>query len=285
MSTHFEIYDAAEFKNLFAAGARVERLATGFQFVEGPAWHCDGYLIFSDIEANELKRWDPKGGVTTFRAPSNHANGNSFDRQGRLLTAEHASHRISRTSPDGQVETLVEEFEDKPLNSPNDLVEKSDCTIWFTDPTYGLAPRKMEQAGKFVYRFDPRTRELAALLKDFDQPNGLCFSPDEAKLYVADSGKPRHIRVFDVDQDGTVTNGRLFATIDKGVPDGIRCDRDGRVWSSSGDGAQVFAPDGRLIARILLPEPAANLSFGGPTGTMLFLTARRSLYAVETLLR
>jgi gluconolactonase len=285
MPADFEIRDAAEFKKIFPADARVQKVASGLKFVEGPAWHPDGFLVFSDIPANELKRWDPKGGVTTFRAGSNNANGNFFDREARMLTAEHTTHRITRTGRDGTVETLVDQFEGKALNSPNDVVEKRDGTIWFTDPAYGLGKRPMEVGGKFVYRFDPTTKSLTAVVRDFDQPNGLCFSPDESRLYIADSGKPRHIRVFDVNKDGTLANGRVFATIDKGGPDGIRCDRDGRVWSSSGDGAQVFAADGHLIARILMPEAAANLAFGGPKGTTLYLTARTSLYAVETLVR
>ena len=280
-SSDFEIRDEAEFRKLIPFDARVERLATNLKFVEGPAWHPDGYLIFSDIPANELKRWDPKNGVTTFRAASNNANGNSFDRQGRLLTAEHSAHRISRTARDGTVETLVDQFEGKPLNSPNDVVEKSDGTIWFTDPAYGLGQRKQEQAGRFVYRFDPARKTLTAVAKDFDQPNGLCFGPGEKELFIADSGKPRHIRVFDVRPDGTLEGGRVFATLDKGAPDGIRCDAAGRVWSSSGDGAQIFGASGLLIARILLPEAAANLTFGGRDGDTLYLTARTSLYALR----
>ena len=283
MSTDFQIHDEAEFKKLFAPGARVERLATGLRFTEGPAWHRDGYLLFSDIPANELKRWDAKGGVATYRAASNNANGNTLDREGRLVTAEHSAHRVSRTGRDGTVETLVDSFEGKPLNSPNDVVVKADGTIWFTDPTYGVAPRKQEQAGKYVYRLDPVSKALTPVVKDFDQPNGLCFSPDEAKLYIADSGKPRHIRVFDVAKDGSLTGGSVFATLDKGAPDGIRCDSAGRVWSSAGDGVQIFAPDGHLIGRVLLPETAANLTFGGAKGTTLYITARTSLYAVETL--
>lgn len=280
----FEIRDEAEFKKLFPANAKVERLATGLQFVEGPQWMKAGFLVFSDIPANELKRWDARDGVKTFRSPSQQANGNTLDREGRLLSAEHGGRRISRTEKDGAVVTLVDTFEGKKLSSPNDVVVKSDGTIWFTDPDYGLAGRPKETPGNYVYRFDPATKGLTAFAKDFDKPNGLCFSPDESKLYVADSGKPRHIRVFDVSRDGaSVTGGGVFVTIDKGGPDGIRCDTRGRVWSSSGDGAQIFAPDGKLIARILLPEAAANLAFGGKKGRTLYLTARKSLYAVETL--
>lgn len=280
----FEAVDEKEYKKLFAGNAKVTRLATGMQFVEGPVWMPGGFLVFSDIPANELKKWDGAA-VTTFRKPSQNANGNTLDRTGRLLTAEHGGRRVSMAGPDGNVETLVDAFEGKKLNSPNDVVVTRDGAVWFTDPDYGLAGRPKEQAGNYVYRFEPATKKLTAVVKDFDKPNGLCFSPDQKRLYVADSGAPRHIRMFDVAKDGTVTGGAVFAKIDKGGPDGIRCDAGGRVWSSSGDGAQVFGPDGRLIARILLPEAAANLEFGGKDGKTLFLTARKSLYAVETKVR
>jgi gluconolactonase len=281
LAADFEIKDLAHFKKILPAGAKVEKLATDFKFVEGPAWMPDGFLVFSDIPANELKKWTPEG-VTTFRAPSQNANGNTVDREGRLVTAEHGGRRISRQEKDGNVVTVVDSFEGKKLNSPNDVVVKSDGTIWFTDPDYGLAGRPKEQTGNYVFRFDEKTKSLTAVIKDFDKPNGLCFAPGEKKLYVADSGKPHHVRVFPVNADGTVGAGSVFATIDMGGPDGIRCDAQGRVWSSSGDGAQIFAPDGHLIARILLPETAANLTFGGPKGRTLFLTARKSLYKVET---
>lgn len=287
MAADFEIVDQAEFKKLFAPGAKVERLATDMRFTEGPVWigGRDGFLVFSDIPANELKRWDPRGGLQTFRSPSNNANGNTVDREGRLVTAEHGARRVSRTEKDGTVVTLVDSYEGRKLNSPNDVVVKSDGTIWFTDPDYGLAGRPKEQDGNFVFRYDEPSKTLTAVIKDFDKPNGLCFSPDESKLYVADSGTPRHIRVFPVNRDGTLGEGTLFCTIDKGGPDGIRADQAGRIWSSSGDGVQIFSPDGRLVARILLPQAAANLAFGGPQGRTLFMTARTSLYAVETLVR
>lgn len=284
LAADFEVLDKAAFEKMFPPDARVERLATDLQFTEGPAWiqAGGGYLVFSDIPADELKRWDPGKGVSTFRKPSHNANGNTVDAQGRLLTAEHGAHRVSRTEKNGEVVSLAETFEGKNLNSPNDVVVRSDGSIWFTDPDYGLAGRTKEQAGNYVYRLDPQSKSLTAVVKDFVQPNGLCFSPDESKLYVADSGKPRHIRVFRVDRQGGVSGGEVFATIDKGGPDGIRCDAEGRVWSSSGDGAQVFSPEGKLLVRILLPESAANLTFGGPDGQRLFLTARKSLYAVDT---
>jgi gluconolactonase len=162
-------------------------------------------------------------------------------------------------------------------------VVKSDGSIWFTDPPYGLLQgEEMEQAGNHVFRHDPETGMTTVVVQDFDMPNGLCFSPDETKLYISDSGKPHHIRAFDVARDGSVSHGRVLAVIEKGVPDGLRCDTNGRIWSSSGTGVDIFAPDGSLIAKINLPEPAANLSFGGPAGTTLFITARDSLYAIET---
>ncbi|HYO83642.1 MAG TPA: SMP-30/gluconolactonase/LRE family protein [Bryobacteraceae bacterium] len=280
----FEVVDKAAFDKIFTADVKVERLATNMKFTEGPAWMIGqgGFLVFSDIPANELKRWDVKNGVAPFRQPSNNANGNTVDREGRLVTAEHGAHRISRTEKNGDVVAIVETHDGKKLNSPNDVVVKSDDTLWFTDPDYGLGGRTKEQQGNYVYRFDPRTKSLTPVIKDFDKPNGLCFSPDESKLYVADSGKPRHIRIFNVDRNGSVSGGEVFATIDKGGPDGIRCDAAGRIWSSSGDGAQIFSPDGKLLARILLPEAAANLTFGGPNGQRVFLTARTSLYAVDT---
>ena len=280
----FDVVDKAAFERLFPADAKVQRLATDLKFTEGPIWvqRDGGYLVFSDIPANQLKRWDLKGNLTTFREPSGNSNGNTLDREGRLVSAEHGNRRISRTEKNGEVVTVVDSHDGKKLNSPNDVVVKSDGTIWFTDPDYGLSGRPKEQEGNYVYRFDAGDKSITPVVKDFDKPNGLCFSPDESKLYVADSGKPRHIRVFNVDRKGAVTGGDVFAAIDKGGPDGIRCDDDGRVWSSSGDGAQVFSPDGKLLVRILLPQAAANLTFGGADGHTLFLTARTSLYSVET---
>jgi gluconolactonase len=282
--------DAAEFDRVVARDARVVRLATDFGFTEGPTWIRDaagGYLVFSDIPRDELKRWSPAGGIAEFRKPSRNTNGNTTDAAGRLLSCEHSGRRVAVLEADGTLRTLVDQFEGRKFNSPNDVVVKRDGTVWFTDPEYGLRTDPQtkqrvgkEQPGNFVYRHDPKTGRTTAVVRDFVQPNGLAFSPDEARLYVADSGSPRHIRVFDVATDGTVSGGRVFCTIDKGGPDGIRVDRDGRVWSSTGDGVQIFAPDGRRIGRILLPESAANLCFGGPDGKTLFITARKSLYSI-----
>lgn len=283
-AAEFKINDEAAFKKIVPLGAKVEKLAGDFKFTEGPVWISaqGGYLIFSDIPANQLKKWSRETGVTVFREDSRNANGNTIDLKKRLVTAEHSGRRISLTEKDGTIRTVVSEYEGKKFNSPNDVVVKSDGTFWFTDPDYGLGNGKREVEGNYVYRFDPKTKIVTALVKDFDKPNGLCFSPDEKKLYAADSGKPHHIRVFDVQKDGRVANGKVFCVIDSGIPDGIRCDSEGRVWSSAHDGVHIFAPDGSLIGKILVPEPPANLCFGGKNGKTLFITARTSLYAIET---
>lgn len=295
-----EVHDAPEFRKVVEAEAKIEKIGGGFGFIEGPVWtnRDGGYLIFSDIPRHELKRWSPRGDhsvVTTFRSPSNN-NGNTRDAQGRLLTAEHDGRRVSMTEPDGSVRALVERYEGKRLNSPNDLVVKRDGTIWFTDPPYGLPNRTegKELDRNHVFRFDPRNGALTSVVDDFDMPNGLCFSPDERLLYVADSGKPHHIRVFDVREDGTLGNGRVFCTLDVGIPDGIKCDVDGRVWSSAGDGVHVFSVGGSLLGKIITPdapgrfdpnkigpEVPANLCFGGADWQTLFVTACTSLFRIR----
>ncbi len=284
----FDIRNEAEFKKIVAPDAKVEKLATNLKFTEGPVWLAQdgGYLVFSDIPADELKKWTAKDGLATFRKPSQNANGNTLDGQGRLVSCEHSGRRVSLQEKGGAVSALVDQCDGKKFNSPNDVVVKSDGTIWFTDPPYGL-PRGQtkEQDGNYVFRFDPKTKTATVVVKDFDMPNGLCFSPDEKKLYVADSGKPRHIRAFDVQKDGTLTGGGVFSQIDKGGPDGIRCDAQGRIFSSAGDGVHVFAPDGKLIGKILVPETPANLCFGGEDGKTLFITARTSLHSIPLLVK
>ena len=281
----FDIRDEAAFRAVVPSDAKLERLATGMVFTEGPVWvpREGGFLVFSDIPANELKKWTAPAGLQVFRQPSGNANGHTLDRQGRIISCEHTGRRVSRLEADGTWTTVVDQFEGKKFNSPNDVVVKSDGTIWFTDPDYGLGGKPREIDGCLVFRFDPKTKSLAAVVKDFDKPNGLCFSPDEKKLYIADSGKPRHIRVFEVTPDNTLSAGRVFCAIDKGGPDGIRCDSDGRIYSSAGDGIHVFAPDGRLLFKILAPETPANLCFGGTDGKTLFITARKSLYSIRVL--
>lgn len=278
----------AEFARCVPADAKVVRLATDMGFTEGPVWIPDGgYLVFSDIPKNELKKWSPTGGLTTYRQPSHNANGNLLDRAGRLLTCEHSGRRVAVQEKDGTLKTLVDSFEGKKFNSPNDLAVHADGTVWFTDPEYGLKNKPgskekegKEQPGNFVYRHDPKTGRTTAVVRDFVQPNGLAFSPDGKKLYVADSGTPKHIRVFAVAADGSVSGGDVFCKLDNGTPDGIRVDAAGRVWSSAGDGVQIFAPDGKRIGKILVPESPANLCFGGADGKTLYITARKSLYSV-----
>lgn len=279
---------ADAFAACVAPDAKVNRLASGMKFIEGPVWLPNGQLVFSDIPANELKSWSPAKGLATFRAPSQNANGNTLDRQNRLVTCEHSGRRVAILEADGTLRTLVDRHDGKRFNSPNDVVVSRDGVVWFTDPEYGLATdpqtkRRVgkEQPGNHVYRFDPRSGKTTVAAQGFDQPNGLAFSPDEKKLYVADSGSPKNIRQFEVGADGTLAGGSVFCTLEQGVPDGIRVDRDGRVWSTAGDGVHVFDRTGRRIGRISTPEAPANLCFGGSDGRTLFITARTSLYAIE----
>jgi gluconolactonase len=284
IKTEFDVRDVARFTALVPKTAQLKRLGTGMKFVEGPVWmpHDGGFLIFSDIPADELKRWSPGDGLTLFRKPSHNTNGNNHDLLERLISCEHGSRTVTVTEREGDIRTIAETYNGKKLNSPNDLVCRKDGSIWFTDPTYGLEKREKQQPGQFVYRIDPKTSALSAVVEDFVQPNGLCFSPDEKKLYIADSGAPHHIREFDLSEDGkTLSNGKVFCTIDPGVPDGIRCDSAGNIWSSAGDGVHVFAPDGTLLGKVLVPETPANLCFGGSDGKTLFITARTSLYSID----
>ena len=271
-----------------APGAAVEKLAGDMKFTEGPVWlPQEGVLVFSDIPASEMKRWSPTGGVTTFRAPSAEANGNTLDREGRLITCEHKGRRVARQERDGTVVTLAERHDGKRFNSPNDVVVKSDGSIWFTDPGYGL-PRDgkaREMDGNYVYRLDPATGGVTRVADGFEKPNGLCFSPDEKTLYVSDTGAGKHIRAFDVGADGTLSGSRVLCVVTNGVPDGIRCDEAGRIWSSAGDGIWIFAPSGERVGFIAVPESPANLCFGGPDGRTLFITARKSLYSVRVTTR
>jgi gluconolactonase len=285
LAADFQAVDEAEFAKVIAKDAKVEKVAGDMKFTEGPVWVKSlNAVIFSDIPSNELKSWSAKDGLKTFRTPSNNTNGNQVDAEGRLIHCEHSGRAITRTEKDGSRKVLADAFNGKKLNSPNDVAVKSDGNLYFTDPDYGLPkgqPKEQEKNG--VYRLDIKSGEVKMVVDDCVKPNGIAFSPDEKKVYVADSGTPKHIRVFDVQADGSFANGKVFCALDKGAPDGIRTDADGRVWSSSGDGAQVFNPDGKLIGRVLLPEGGANLCFGGEDGKTLFITARKSLYVVKTL--
>jgi gluconolactonase len=281
-----------ELEKLVPPGAKVEKLAGGMKFTEGPVW-MDGFLVFSDIPSFRLMKWQEPGGLSVLRDESklvdgksgtNAPNGNARDAQGRLVTCEHTFRRVTRTEPGtNKSRVLVDRFNGKKFNSPNDLAVKSDGSIWFTDPPYGMGDEAKEQPGNYVYRLDPETKDVKAVIKSVEWPNGICFSPDEKRLYVANSDeKSPVIKVFEVKPDGTVGEGRDFCRINAGVPDGIRCDAKGRVWSSAADGVEVFSTEGKRIGTIAVPEPAANLCFGGEDGRSLFITARTSLYAVKT---
>ena len=284
-SAPFDVRDEKTFQAIVPNGATLVTNATGFKFTEGPVWvgGANGYLVFSDIPADELKKWTPKEGITVFRKPSRNSNGNRLDRKGRLVTCEHSGRRVVRAEADGSLTVLADNFEGRKLNSPNDVAVRKDGSLYFTDPDYGLGNQPREVAGCYVYRIDPAKGTLTAVAKDFDRPNGIVFSPDEKRLYIGDSGQPHHIRVFEVKSDGTLASGRVFCQIDNGVPDGIRVDVRGRVFSSAGDGVQIFDTDGRLIGKILVPQCVANLCFGGKGGRTLFMTAQSGLYSLELL--
>jgi gluconolactonase len=273
--------------------AAVERLATGYRWVEGPVWFGDHRcLVWSDIPGNRMLRWDEATGVVTpFRSPADFANGHTRDRQGRLVSCEHLTRRVTRTEYDGSITVLVDQFDGKPLNAPNDVVVASDGSVWFTDPGYGILSdyegrRAALELPTAVYRLGPERGDAEPVVQDLERPNGLCFAPGESRLYVVDSGsEPPSIHVYDV-TEGQVGAGRRFADMSPGSSDGIRCDTQGNLWASAGgggdgyDGVHVFAPDGTLIGQVLLPEACANLCFGGVAGNRLFMAASRSIYAL-----
>jgi gluconolactonase len=288
----YEIHDP-RFRNLIVTSAGLDELYSGCRWAEGPVWFNDAnQLLWSDIPNQRMLRWTPDGGVSVYRQPSNFANGHTRDRQGRLISCEHGTRRVTRTETDGSITVLAESFEGKRFNSPNDVVVKSDGTVWFTDPTYGILSdyegyrAEPEQKTRNVYRLDPASGELTAVVTDFLQPNGLAFSHDETVLYVADSAAshdeslPRHIRAFDVKDGKRLANGRIFCRIDKGIPDGIRADMNGNLWSSAADGVHCFDSSGKLLGKILVPQTVANLTFGGPKRNRLFIAATRSLYSI-----
>ncbi|MEI6098480.1 MAG: SMP-30/gluconolactonase/LRE family protein [Alphaproteobacteria bacterium] len=287
--------DDDRFRYLIVGSSQLDKLYDGCRWAEGPVWFNDlGCLLWSDIPNQRILRWSDNGlngqAVSVFRQPSNFANGHTRDRQGRLVSCEHGTRRVTRTEIDGSVTVLADSFQGKRLNSPNDVVVQSDGSVWFTDPTYGILSdyegyrSPPEQAAHGVYRIDP-SGTITLVADDFGQPNGLVFSPDESRLYIADSAfshdpqAPRHIRVFDV-AGPRLTKPRVFAHIDAGLPDGIRMDQDGNLWSSAADGVHCFAPDGTRLGKILVPECVANLTFGGPKRNRLFIAATSSLYAI-----
>ncbi len=285
--TFFEIEDPA-FGAYVLGNAPVKRLATGFDWVEGPVWFGDQQcLLFSDIPNNRILRWSEEG-VTTFRQPSNYANGHTRDGQGRLVSCEHGLRRVTRTEWDGSITVIADSFQGKSLNSPNDVIVAKDGSVWFTDPHYGIMTdyegfRAEQDLPCAVYRVDP-SGSIEAVITDMACPNGLAFSPDESRLYVADTGRmfqddPQHIRVYDM-IDGRPARGRLFQRIAPGCADGIRVDTDGNLWCSAADGVHCIAPDGHRMGKILVPELVSNLCFGGRAKHRLFITAKTSIYSI-----
>ncbi|AWM86601.1 SMP-30/gluconolactonase/LRE family protein [Microvirga sp. 17 mud 1-3] len=282
------------FRSLIIPTARLEKLAEGCRWAEGPAYFPAGrYLVWSDVPNDRMLRYDETTGhVGVFRHPSGYSNGNTVDREGRLVTCEHGTRRVTRTEHDGSITVIASHFDGKRLNSPNDVVVRSDGSFWFTDPAYGIDSdyeghkAESEIGACHVYRVDPASGAVSLVADDFVRPNGLAFSPDETRLYVADTGAthepdgPRHIRVFDVDEAGRLHNGRLFATCTEGLFDGFRLDDAGRIWTSAGDGVHCYDPDGTLLGKILFPEIVANVVFGGPKRNRLYVCATTSLYAI-----
>ncbi|MEL6298471.1 MAG: SMP-30/gluconolactonase/LRE family protein [Pseudomonadota bacterium] len=279
--------------NTFVLGnAPVKQIATGFDWVEGPVWFGDaGCLLFSDIPNNRIMRWTPGSGTTIYREPANYTNGHTRDRQGRLISCEHGERRVTRTEHDGSVTVIADRYEGKRLNSPNDVVVKSDGTIWFSDPHYGIMTdyegyKSEQEQDCRVYCVDLDAGTMTAVVSDLDCPNGLAFSPDESMLYVADTGKifdanaNQRICKYEVGAGNTLGGGADFHKIDNGIADGIRFDSDGNLWSSAADGVHCIAPDGRRLGRILVPELVSNLCFGGRAKHQLFMTATTSVYMI-----
>ncbi len=287
---HLEYHDD-RFRRLVHRTARLERIATGFTWTEGPVWFGDhDCLLFSDIPAERVMRWSESCGLTVYRSPSGFANGNTRDRQGRLVSCRHGFRDVARTEHDGRVTVLADSYGGRRLNSPNDLVVAADGAVWFTDPTYGIMSdfegyrADPEQATRNVYRSAPEGG-ITAMLTDFVQPNGLAFSSDGSLLYVAESGMshdprvPPVIRRFRVTAEGLEDDG-IACRLDSGFPDGFRLDGSGNIWTSALDGVHCFDPDGALLGKILIPERVSNLAFGGPRGRTLFITATTSVYRI-----
>ena len=292
--TGFEVIEPA-FGDCLIGHARVERLWSGSRWAEGPAWFAAGrYLVWSDIPNNRMMRWDETdGSVSVFRHPSNNSNGHCVDRQGRLVSCEHLSRRVTRTEHDGSITVLAHSFGGKRLNSPNDVVVKSDGSVWFTDPSYGImmdyeGDRADSEIGAcHVYRIDPAGEgEVTLVADDYVKPNGLAFSTDESALYISDTGGthqadgPAHIRKHSVNADGTLGGGSVIAQCSNGFFDGFRVDRDDRIWTSAADGVHCLSASGQLLGKILIPEFVSNVCFGGPKLNRLFICGTTSLYSV-----
>lgn len=277
------------FRGVVGDTVEFEQLGSGFDFTEGPIWHpAERHLTFSDMPGNHMRRWTPLGGIATFRKPSDMANGNAYDRQGRIVTCEHATSRVTRTEADGSITVLASHHEGKELNSPNDIVVKSDGAIYFTDPTFGRmeyygVKRDCELDFRGVYRIDPGDGSLRLLADDFDQPNGLCFSLNEDRLFVNDTMR-QHVRVFDVAADGGLANSRVWCETTGeggGAPDGMKIDSLGNLYTTGPGGIHVFTPDAVCLGVIQVPEGTANFTFGDDDLRSIFITASTSLYRIR----
>ena len=283
----------SRFARYLLGNATLETLASGFRWIEGPVWMGDANcLLFQDLPNNRTMRWSAGMGVSVYRCPSNCANGQTRDRQGRLIACSHRGRCLYRTEYDGEVTTLVDRHDGKRLNAPNDVVVKSDGSIWFTDPLYGISTdyeggRQTSEQPPAVYRFDPDSNDIRIVANDFDGPNGLAFSPDESRLYVAETGDqtadhPRqYIRAFDLRTDGsTLSGGDIFHKVEPGYCDGMRVDEDGNIWSSAADGVHCLSSDGELLGKILVPHRVSNLTFGGLAKNRLFIGGSNTLYSI-----
>jgi gluconolactonase len=276
--------------------AKLELLYDNCRWAEGPVWFGDGnYLLWSDIPNDRILRWVPGVGVSEFRKPAGNTNGHTRDREGRLVSCSHGNRRVERTEYDGKITVLADSYDGKRLNSPNDVVVKSDGTIWFTDPSYGIEndyegyKGPTEQAGCFVYCLDPKSGKLKVVVDDFFRPNGLAFSPDESILYVADSGrshgpdKPHHIRSFKVGAGNKLSGGKVFVEVNPGIPDGFRLDVNGNVWTTAGDGVHIYSPGADLLGKIYMPKACANVCWGGHKNNWLFIGCTDSMYLLHTM--
>ena len=281
------------FARYILSNAALETLAAGFRWIEGPVWMGDANcLLFQDLPNDRTKRWIEGQGVSVYRAPSHSANGQTRDRQGRLIACSHRERCLYRTEYDGRITKLIDRHAGKRLNSPNDVVVKSDGSIWFTDPLYGISNdyeggRQTSEQLPAVYRLEPETGEIRIVASDFDGPNGLAFSPDETRLYIAETGNqteqsPRqYIRTFNVEPDGaTLSGGDIFYKIEPGYCDGMRVDEYGNIWSSAADGVHCISADGELLGRIFVPHRVSNVTFGGPAKNRLFIGGSTTLYAI-----
>jgi len=282
----YEVLDD-RFRPCTNGDVRIEQLHGGCRWAEGPVYVPAGrYLLWSDIPNDRILRWDETtGSVGVFRQPAGYANGGTLDAAGRLVTCEHGNRRVTRTEHDGSVTVIADRYQGKRFNSPNDVVVRSDGSIWFTDPSYGIDSdyegyrADSEIGGCHVYRVDPSTGAVRVVADDFVRPNGLAFSLDERRLYVADT-RVNHLRIFEVADDGALSGGAVFATCTVGVFDGFRLDQAGRIWTSAGDGVHCYDPDGTLIGKLRVPETVANVVFGGQRRNHLFICATTSLYAI-----